>query len=368
MDSNLVVITKEMLEDFVYSERWKDIRKDYSLSDLAIVRTTDIFPTNGIMETRAKAMALLDMDSPYFKCAISDNDSNVNIKFFSYSSTLHCCLNGLVGNHSLGYFSGRNYFVFDKFSNHIGQEEMVSMREEDTYFRDDLVLSNDASICMRLSRYRELLKKEENVDILKRLKIFVYDLGMEDVKDLFPISQQFGDDALFSKLEQTLVNFVLDSLGYPYFSISAHGYTDSDNPSKSAYYMSTFIRNYCKIHRIKQSPHFGSKLFWEDHEIDLNNQKLSAINHYKFVVENSTAKENIKNKMLSYVPFLDYDGCCYSLKNNGRDSLSKDEFETDVKNFIGVIGILEYKKLTLLYNESLVNHRMYLKDSSVKGK
>ena len=88
-------IDNDKLEWFIKNayKELNDRDSKYNINDLCLVRTTDILPSNGVIESRANAQAILKMYSPYFK--FSDKDIEL-ISYYSYRTTIHFTLNGLV--------------------------------------------------------------------------------------------------------------------------------------------------------------------------------------------------------------------------------------------------------------------------------
>ena len=334
----VIRIDNDKLEWFIKNayKELNDRDSKYNINDLCLVRTTDILPSNGVIESRANAQAILKMYSPYFK--FSDKDIEL-ISYYSYRTTIHFTLNGLVGNHSMGSFSGRSYFIFDSLFNQVNNN-LMTLRSEDTYFKDSFNLSEDASICMSEESYNHL--SNDKREFLNRYKIFIYD-----------IDKSILDNYDNERIEIGIVRYVLTSLGYPSFVISSHGYTSS---CVSAILMEEFIASYACKHNISRKPHFGSDVHREDNMIESANMLESGINHYEYVVSNANIDNEFKSKMLNYLPYLRNSGLFLINKYlwaQGKSNIETKEFISDVGKFLKIVGKDEYNRLTLEYNHNL---------------
>ena len=152
-------------------------------SDLALVRTTKMFPKNGIIETTDKHSDLLVEESPFARdlkeAGVTDLE-RYNILKFQNRRTIHFTLNGLVGSHEYGDFKGRNFIIIEPFEEHVNDDSLMNINEADTYFEDNMVLSKRASILIPVEKYKELIKDEKMLEELNKFDIRLFDGNEEE--------------------------------------------------------------------------------------------------------------------------------------------------------------------------------------------
>jgi len=349
----IIKITDYDLINFANRKETLKVRKDYSISDLVLIRTTDIFPKDGEIHSKAIDKALAET-IPLFNSALKKNkyDKSVLPKYFNYRSTIHFCLNGLVGNHMLGNFSSRDYFIFDKYNSQ--QNEMIALRAEDTYFKEIYNLSDEAFIAMSSGKFEELKDDLSMVSFLEKYDVYVYNIS-DDLKQKLCDGDIENADMI---IEQLIVSYILNSRGYPAFLIGDHGYIGSIDRDKDAYYMQQFLNRYCSDNNLSSEKHYYSKVREDDYSINVINMINSAIDHYEYVVSNSSVDIEFKQVLLSYVPYmrersiLHYDVGILDHMFEGATA--------NIDKFINIIGEEEYNKLTSSYNKVLEETRYRL--------
>ena len=152
-------------------------------SDLVLVRTTAMFPHQGIIEITDKHSDLLKEDTPFEdelkELGIEDISKYKLLKFQS-RRTVHFTLNGLVGSHEYGNFENRDYIIIEPLDEHLEDDSLLNINEADTYFEDDLVLSKKATILIPVERYKELIKDEKTLKELNKFDIRLFDGNEEE--------------------------------------------------------------------------------------------------------------------------------------------------------------------------------------------
>lgn len=146
--------------------------------DLALVRTTTIFPKNGIIETTDKHSDLIVEESPFAKelkeAGVID-PKKYNILKFQNRRTIHFTLNGLVGSHEYG-----NFIIIEPFDEHVEDDSLMNINEADTYFQDNMVLSKRAAILIPVEKYKALIKDENMLKELNKLDIRLFEGNEEE--------------------------------------------------------------------------------------------------------------------------------------------------------------------------------------------
>ena len=324
-----------------YSYELEEFRgKNYEESDLTLVRTTDIFPdSDGRVRTIANSKCFDECENLFYL----EDKKLISPIYSMYRSSIHFCLNGLVGNHSMGNFSNRDYFIFDDYENH-KEDDLLSFTEVDTYFDGDIMLSDNCSICMSQNQYNKLLEKQENIKALERYKtIFIYDL-----KDDFEEEQK--DEYFDLWIEKALCKYCLIELGKPCFSMSSSYYTGNSN-IESTTAMTEFINNYAETNNLPRTSHFFSERCMDDLKRLTEEKNESMINHYKYVVLKSNASKELKDEMLSFIGNNYINSFIFEKNNHLKETKTIQKYIEKVKEFIDVIGIDEYNMLTEQYNK-----------------
>ena len=146
-------------------------------SDLALVRTTQMFPKHGIVETTDKHSELLIEESPFERELKEAGVDTEAYKIFRFQNrrTIHFTLNGLVGSHEYGNFQNRSYIIVEPFEEHVNDPSLININEADTYFEDNMVLSERASILIPVKEYKELIKDPKKLDELNKFDIRLFD-------------------------------------------------------------------------------------------------------------------------------------------------------------------------------------------------
>lgn len=351
---DVINITEKMLmnglEDGEYYQDGQIITNNYDVKSMCLVRTTNIFPSDGCIRSMANSNTLLKTSSMLLGEALNNTDlkDKCQIMYHGYRSTVHFSMNGLVSNHAYGNFSNRNFIIIEPFFHHI-QDDIISLRVEDTYFKDFVSLSDEACVILSKDKLEEIKNNAAYQDFLFSHKLFVYNFKEEEKKKLFS-NNSLELENYNSFFEQRLVNCVLENLGYPHFNIGSNGYVDNN---KSVDYMNSFVEEFRKKMKIGNERHFNSELHMLDSKQNSLNLKTSDINYYRYIVINS----GINNEqLLSYIKYFEYNGNYDSFKysnllfDEDGNIIMKEEILEKIKEFINRIGIQKLLYLTEEYN------------------
>lgn len=158
--------------------------KDVSAEDLVFVRTTQIFPSDGVVETIGKHSNLESIPNPFInilKEIYPDlNEEETELMSYRFRWTSHWCINGIVGNHLMGNFSGRSFIIMEDASEHKDDASLVNILVSDVIYLGDMKLSKKAKIIMSLEKYIELMKDPKNKNQLEKMNIIVYKGNIEE--------------------------------------------------------------------------------------------------------------------------------------------------------------------------------------------
>jgi len=140
----------------IYKKREKG---KYDARDIALVRVTDHLPVNGKVLSIAEVPFVYKMNDLAHEAiyevlkeqGLSYEETRTMAREISplstqYRSSIHFCLNGVVSSHMQGNFEGNPFVIIEPFTEHENDNNILSVRGEDTYFQDSLQLSNKAVI------------------------------------------------------------------------------------------------------------------------------------------------------------------------------------------------------------------------------
>lgn len=203
--------SKEEVLDEVNADRAYERKVETpTTSDLVLVRTTNAFPKNGVVETLDKH-TMPEFQDSLFRKEIEESGldpKEFDIYSFLNRRTSHWTLNGLVSSHMYGNFEGRNFIIVEPFDKQVDHDGLLNIDEADTYFNGDLKLSNRAIVLMKLEEYKERYKDSAKREEMKNMNIRLF----------------VGD-------EKIAVKMLLQDLGYVYEEVGMWGYAlDTDTP------------------------------------------------------------------------------------------------------------------------------------------
>ena len=249
----------------------------YNINDCMLVRITDIFPRDGVIRTRTHDKAYSFGSSYYlenflrarFRSMGIEYPTECDVLYENKRSTVHFTINGLVTDSFYGRFN-RPFIILEPLKHHISEKTLLSLKVEDTYFNDDVVLSDDCVIMIEES-YLEQVKKE--VDLSKfNIRVFSGN----------------KNEALKENLEE---------LGYPYFRVCDHGYSDALIANSLASQMFFFIRDFARANGIEQTKHFTSDIHYADVSAIAASSKEYSKKHLLYILDNGLVDEELANEI-----------------------------------------------------------------------
>ena len=181
--------TEEQFDDSIVTKK-----EEYSLEDIVLVRTTDQFPFKKIVETPNHGRAttkgssyilgqeIVEAIRRKYKTvqeksreAFIEEVHQFDVLAKNPRKTIHFAINGLVGSHELGNFEGRAFVIIEPLKHHIEDKSLLSLGACDTYFDDDMILSEDAVVLIEESIYKKIKDDEKYKPTLESMKkIYVY--------------------------------------------------------------------------------------------------------------------------------------------------------------------------------------------------
>ena len=154
-------------------QREKESKGIYDSSDIMLVRITDQFPQTSVLPaicnvpflTRTNDISLdvvydilLEKEKrennttyvdPLREDELLDESKAYSPLSTQYRSSIHFTLNGPVSDHAYGTFDGK-VAIIEPFKYHEDDENILSVRGDDTYFKDGIKLSDEAVVLVPL--------------------------------------------------------------------------------------------------------------------------------------------------------------------------------------------------------------------------
>ena len=300
----------------------------YNIDNCILIRKTSVFPKNNIVETPIHGLAYAFGRSSILGDALTEklrekykgvNElleelKKYDIYYETYRRTIHFTINGVVSNSLYGQFN-YPYAIIEPLKYHINEESLLGLRVEDTYFIDDIKLSNEAII---LVPEEEAIKLEEEYGFTN-LNIKTYKGDIEEE-----------------------IKKILTELGYDYFIVNDHGYRDGLNSDTKDSEMYNFIYEYSKEHGISQTKHFYSDINHEDQMIRLEEGEKIDLEHLNYILNSGVVSNELIEKINNLLDYRMY---------------YKNDFNKLMRNLIDEIGLDNLLFLTKEFNKIKIEER-----------
>ena len=264
-------------------------KESYTIDDCVLVRTTAHFPHDRIVQTPKNAHAYSYESSSYFayaigdyidkiepnlsylerKLAIEEMEKGFKVFFPTYRSTVHFAINGRVGSHGYGNFEERDFIIIEPLSHHIDEESLIGLRGNDTYFNDDIILSEEASIVIAKEKFEKMQQDSSLIEELSKFRIFVYE----------------GD-------EIEAVGKAIQLLGYDTYTVNGHGYVEDEGMK-----MISFLRQLSLEKGISNEPHAYSESKLNDDQERMKASQEIDDEHLTFILENLDVSDELKEEI-----------------------------------------------------------------------
>lgn len=303
----------------MYNENQNQEKLGYTIDDCILIRTTNIFPTDKIVQTPANGNAYSFTTNDLFIKAIENktskkqadvNKDDYNIYYDICRTTIHFTINGLVSSHMYGNFDDRAYIIMEPLKHHIDEESLIGLRVEDTYFDNDIALSDEAIILIPSQHFEKIAADPNYQETLRHFNVLLFD----------------GD-------EVHAVNYVLNQLGYNAFLTNQHGYVSGPEEDK----MVNFICDLAEEKNIPVDKHCYSSVGCQDVQNRINNITESEMRFLNFVLDSVMIPENLKNEIIY-------------CRDNRYNTVLKEHIE----NLVDIIGLEQLKYLTQEYNQERI--------------
>ena len=284
---------------------------DYTAEDIALVRVTDHFPIDGIINSISNVpfvhymndLSHEALDEILKEEGLSYDERKEEVNSHTplstqYRSSVHFCLNGIVSSHAYGNFDGNPFVIIEPFKHHESNPNILSVRGEDTYFQDRLTLSQDAIILVD-ERFKDLVPNNSNLNI-----IFYR-----------------GDQSKAVEIALLSMEIIPEVVGKDYI-------IESDTSEK--------IRTFIRGKKYPCDKHCFSESYKYDDEQNLKLWDIYSKEFYKYLYT------RVYGDITNY-----QDEIKYLVDANSFN----EEAKAILKNIIRKLGIKEYEKLVDEYNE-----------------
>lgn len=172
-------MTKETVDESLNGEIAEEkLEGDMTPKDLLFIRTSNVFPRDGVVETIGKHSEPENIGNPFSTALKNINpeikDEEMNVQSPRFRWTSHWCINAIVGNHAWGDFSGRDYFIIEDANEQANNKHIINRLVADVIHVGDMKLSKNAKIMMSIEKYKELLKDPQMKEQLAKIGVILY--------------------------------------------------------------------------------------------------------------------------------------------------------------------------------------------------
>ena len=301
----------------------------YNIEDCVLIRKTGIFPKDGIVETPIHGLAyefgtstiigdaiynVLREKYNYNMEDIAREAKKYEVYYETYRRTIHFSINGVVADSLYGDHP-YPYAIIEPLKHHINDESLATLRVEDTYFTDDMKLSDEAII----------LVPESEVDSLKEK----YNLEGMTIRTY--------KDSLEEAIKETLTE-----KGYDFFDVNDHGYRKALDSGTKDSEMYNFIYEYSKAHGISQKKHYYAEINFEDREKRQEEAEKIDELHFRYILDSGLVSEETIDKVNKLFEDRRY---------------YKKEFNELMDKVVDEVGLDKIAELTDEFNQKMINDR-----------
>lgn len=209
----------------------------YDSTDIALVRVTDHLPvddrifslSNVPFVARMNDLAHEAMLSIFEEQGLSYVESKQRAREISplstqYRSSIHFCLNGIVSSHDYGNFDGNPFVIIEPFKHHDKDNNIIAVRGEDTYFEDEITLSDEAIILVDENYADQVL--ESGID---QNKVVFYRGSQQQAVDIMLarigiVPELVGKDYIIESETSEFIRSFIYEKNYP---MDKHCFSDS---------------------------------------------------------------------------------------------------------------------------------------------
>lgn len=185
--------------EYLIEEREKQVvnsDKKYTVDDIILVRTTDIFPKNreikplisGSMISKRCFEDLESVLKRMNKQEISyELSEQLEFDALEYRDTVHFTENGLVQSHMQGNFQNRSFIILEPLNEQIGKSNFRLFAGQDTFIKGNMTLSEKAIIMLPEENAKDLILEYPELinyhlltfkgDEQQAVRMALYDLG-----------------------------------------------------------------------------------------------------------------------------------------------------------------------------------------------
>lgn len=311
----------------------------YTLDDCLMVRKTDIFPKNGVIRTPVhdkaysfftslilgKAIIRKIRESTDNTNAIVERSKDFYLYYETYRSTISFAINGIVQDSIFGKFN-YPFAIIEPLKYHINDDSLQGLRVEDTYFNDDITLSNNSIILVPQSALVEL----NNLYDLTGLNIRTYTGNLDDaIKQIF------------------------EELNYPFFQLCNNGYVDGLDENTPQGKMYNFISSYAYENDIQSLQLSSTDLYFEDNKKKYEASLIVEKKYINYILDSGLVRQDLVEKIRNYVDYINPD-----YKN--------DELEEALDEMINELGLPKIEELTYMFNQQMLKEREESLDPQIR--
>ena len=225
---NVKEISKEVFDRQKERQYFK-----YSIDDIMLVRTTDIFPKNRKIETIADTSFMIKKENFIYSALSYSLDFNELEKLKSYQhyyrSTIHFTENGLVSSHMYGNFDNQSFIILEPLNEQLEKSNFRNFAGQDTFIQGSMALSDKAIIIINFEKYEEI---KQNYPEIEEFNIILYKGIPKEIKKKYIEEHANESPYFYVNDERAIVEKVLLDLDYTPELIGSHYIISSPTSDK----------------------------------------------------------------------------------------------------------------------------------------
>ena len=208
--------------------------KVYTKDDIMLVRATNVFPINGVIEPLSDASFIVKSKLNFIYQALANELDYDKLKEIEtcevyYRSTVHFTENGLVSSHMYGNFDNQDFIILDPVSEHIGLSDIRNFAGQDTFIKGKVKLSSKAMIVIKAENYEKIKNLYPEIE---DYNVVVYNGIPKSVKDEYIANSDEVFSEVYVNDEKAIVEKILLDLGYVPEIIGSHYIINSPTSDK----------------------------------------------------------------------------------------------------------------------------------------
>jgi len=243
--------------------------KEYTKDDIMLVRTTNVFPCDGVIKPLSNVSFIVKSKLNFIYQALEneldyDRLKELETSVFYYRSTVHFAENGLVSSHMYGNFDNQDFIIMDPLKEHVGVSDIRNFAGQDTFIKGNVSLSKKAIIIVKAEEYESIKTAYPEIE---DFNVVLYNGIPKDVKEKYIIENEDNIPEFDVNDQRAVVEKALMDLGYIPELVGSHYLINSRTSEKINAVNETLGEKYRVLSNSKHN-------YSDEYNIDFKNNLL----------------------------------------------------------------------------------------------